>query len=192
MTVVGTLNTVARAQIATSPLPLSQRVLRANEFAGFTPSKLQTAKDVDAWVKIAPRALVNLAARLRAEGFVAALREDLQGQTNDRGALSIVVQVASPRLARIELARQLRDYSTESRRLPGHTYAPFAVPTIPAAHGFMGTDPNGGTGLNIIFSDGPFVYHVGTGWGAGAKGPPTRASVIAAVKGLYERVHGRR
>jgi hypothetical protein len=46
------------------------RVLRANAVAGFTPSKLQTAKDVDAWARIAPTALVNLAVRIRPESFV--------------------------------------------------------------------------------------------------------------------------
>jgi hypothetical protein len=32
---------------------------------------------------------------------------------------------------------------------------------------------------------------MGVGWGAQVKDPPTRAQLIAAIRTLYKRVHGR-
>ena len=72
-------------------------------------------------------------------------------------------------------------------RLHGHTYAPFTVAGISGAHGFTSNDPNGGTGVNVIFADGAFAYHVGAGWARKAKAP----SVVRAAAHLYARVHGR-
>jgi hypothetical protein len=180
----------ALATASHARLRLTDRLLRANELPGFAPAHVQTARTAQDWAKIAPSALVNVASRLRTEGFVVAVREDLTASSNDRGALSIVVQVRDRRAANTELALQLRDYSTEAKRLPGHTYKPFGVPAIPGAHGFTGTDPNGGSGINVIFADGAFTYHVGAGYGAGAQNPPTRAAVVRAAARLYNRVHG--
>ena len=170
---------------------LTDRVLRANELAGFQPARVDNVKDIEAWRKIAPEALVGLEERLRREGFVAAVREDLDGRPADRGALSIVVQLGSRKAALSELAHQLRDYATEASRLAGHTYTPFRVPSIPGARGFSSTDPSGGNGINVIFADGPFTYHVGAGWAHGASDPPTKSAVIRAAGRLYARVHGR-
>jgi len=178
----------AQAQPAKEP-SLSQRVLDSNELAGFEQTDVHTVKDVKAWAKITPGALVNVAARLRFEGFVAAVREDLGAQTKDRGALSIVVQVRSSAAATRELGLQPRDYATESRRLQGHTTRAFRVSGIPGAYGFTATDPSGGFGVNVIFADGPFVYHVGAGWAAGATSPPTKRQVVTAAHHLYKRVH---
>ena len=180
----------AAGAFAAVEVQLTDRVLRVNELAGFRPAHVERADDIEAWRKIAPEALVNLEDRLRREGFIAAVREDLDGQSNDRGALSIVVRLGNRRAATNELARQLHDYATEGSRLSGHTYTAFQVKSIPGAHGFSSTDPSGGAGLNVIFADGTFTYHVGAGWGHGAKDPPTRAAVIRAATRLYARVHG--
>jgi len=75
----------AQARLAKEP-SLSDRVLDSNELAGFERADVHTVKDVRAWAKIAPGALVNVAARLRFEGFVVAVREDLAAQANDQGA----------------------------------------------------------------------------------------------------------
>ena len=166
---------------------LADRVLRADELPGFRPSSTRLADDAGSWAKIAPSALVDVAARLRREGFVAAEREDLETASRNGGALSIVVQVRSAQAAQAELARQLADYASEAQRLPGHTYTAFAATGIPGAHGFSSTDPSGRTGLNVIFSDGAFVYHVGAGGGS----PPSRTAVVAASRKLYTRVHER-
>jgi hypothetical protein len=177
--------------IAAGGLGLNDRVLRQDELHGFRAADVRTASDADAWEKLAPSALVDVANRVRREGFVAAVREDLAGSSGDRGALSIVVRLRNARAASAEIARQLRDYATEGTRLHGHTYAPFTVAGIPGAHGFTSNDPNGGTGVNVIFADGAFAYHVDAGWAKGAKTPPTRAAVVRAAAHLYARVHGR-
>src|SRR5690348_4824825 len=71
-------------------LQLKDRVLRANELAGFRTAELQRVDTIDDWKKIAPGAFINLEQRLRHEGFIGAVREDLKGESGDRGALSIV------------------------------------------------------------------------------------------------------
>ena len=146
------------------------RVLRPNELAGFVPAQVQTIKDVNAWAKIAPGALVNVAARLRSEGFVAGVREDLSAHTMDRGALSIVVQLRTSGAAKKELGLQRRDYANEGHHLPGSSSSFFSVSTIPSAYGFTGTDPGGGTGVNVIFADGRFST---TSEPVGAREPTT-------------------
>lgn len=181
----------ASAGAAVKPLSLSQRLLRPNELPGFVQSgDLQERIDPGAWAKIAPASLTDLERRLRQGGFVAAVREDLKATATDRGALSIVVQFASARAAGTELMRQLHDYSTESQRTPGERTTLFAVHGIPGAHGYTAKNAQS-VGVNVIFSDGPFAYHVGAGWSASATKPPTRAAVVAAATRLYERVRGR-
>lgn len=92
--------------------------------------------------------------------------------------------------ARAEIAQQLRDFADEPHRGRAKTYTPFEVTGIPGAHGFTLTNTDT-SGHNIIFADGPFTYHIGIGWGAQLKDPPTRAQLIAATRTLYKRVHGR-
>lgn len=178
----------AYASVAAAPL-LSQRVLAANELPGFVPDRVQTPGDSKGWAKIAPDALVNVAARLQFEGFSGAVREDLKATKSDRGALSIVVRLRSSAAATRELGLQRRDYANESRRLHGHTTTFIPVRSIPGAYGFTASDPGGGSGVNVIFADGRFVYHVGAGWSAGASDPPTRQAIVSAANHLYARVH---
>jgi hypothetical protein len=180
---------VTGTAVASPGARLQDRVLHAGELAGFTPVRLEVKDDPAEWAKLAPGSLVDVERRLRGEGFVAAVREELGAGSDDRGALSIVVQLRSAAAARTELARQLRDYASQASRLPGHTYVPFAVTGIPRARGFASRDPSGGSGINVIFADGTFVYHVGAGWGRGAGHPPTRRAVILAAEHLYKRVH---
>jgi hypothetical protein len=63
----------------------------------------------------------------------------------------------------------------------------FSVPGIPGAHGFTKTAKDG-AGQNIIWADGPFIYHVGVGWGPQVTDKPTQAQLIAAVMTLNSRV----
>ena len=64
------------------------------------------------------------------------------------------------------------------------------MPGIPGAHGFTLTATDG-EGHNATFSDGPFTYHLGVGWGTQLTNPPAHAQLIAAATALYKRVHGR-
>ena len=54
------------------------------------------------------------------------------------------------------------------------------------AHGFTGADPSGGSGINVIFSDGRFVYHIGAGWGPRASKPFVKVSCAALPESLIE------
>ena len=161
----------AQAVPGAKPLPITGRVLHANELRGFAPSKRPaTVANVSSWNKIAPSGGIDVAARLSRAGFVAAVREDLVWtKGSDRGALSAVVRLGSARAARAEIDQQVRDFAA----LPGQgrvkTSEPFAVPGIPAASGWTATGNDGTRGHNIIFADGPFVYHLGVGWGMQAK-----------------------
>lgn len=191
LTVVAVVGVWVASGLGATPLQLKSRVLRTNELSGFKAGNVQQADTIDDWARVAPNALTNLRQRLRREGFIAAIREDLSAGSNDRGALSIVVHLGNRRAAKNDLERQLRDYATEGSRLSGHTYAAFPVKSIPGAHGFVSTDPHGGTGINVIFADGAFTYHVGAGWADGAKSPPTTAAIIRAATHLYARVRAR-
>jgi hypothetical protein len=176
------------ATVAAAP-SLSQRVLAANELPGFVPDRVQAPGDAKGWAKIAPGALVNVAARLQFEGFSGAVREDLKATKSDRGALSIVVRLRSRAAASRELGLQRRDYASESSRLHGHTTTFFPVRSVPGAYGFTASDPGGGSGVNVIFADGRFVYHVGAGWSGGASDPPTKQAIVSAAHHLYSRIH---
>ena len=175
------------------PLHIAGRVLRAGDLPGFVPKERPTTvTSVVAWSKVAPSGGIDVEARLRGAGFVAAVREDLEWtKGSDHGALSAVVRLGSARAARAEIAQQVRDFADEPHRGVVKKYQPFAVPGIPGSSGWTATGNDGTSGHNIIFTDGPFTYHVGVGWGTQVTNPPTRAQLIAAATTLYKRVHGR-
>ena len=184
---------VAWADGAAEPLSMPGRVLRAAEFPGFVPTERPTVvRDLAEWAKLYKPAGADAEHRLRREGFVSGVREDLRATTHSdsRGALSVVIQLGSAGAARAELAGQARDFASSPDRGTVKTSVPFAVPGIPGARGFTLTTSDS-MGLNIIFADGRFVYFVGAGWGLDAKQPPTRAQVISASTTLYRRVRGR-
>ena len=163
-----------------------------DELAGFVAKRAPVVQtDVTEWAKVAPSGGIDVAARLRRGGFVAGVREDLIWTNgNDRGALSVVVRLRSSHAAQTEIAQQLRDFADEPHRGRAKTYAAFSVPGIPGAHGFALTT-SATSGLNIIFADGPYLYHLGVGWGNQVTNPPTRTQLIAAASTLYKRVHPR-
>lgn len=66
-----------------------------------------------------------------------------------------------------------------------------SLPGIPASSGWTATGNDGTRGHNIIFADGPFIYHLFVGWGTQVRDAPTRAQLIGAATKLYRRVHGR-
>lgn len=72
---------------------------------------------------------------------------------------------------------------------PKSNYAAFPVAAIADARGYRLRD-NGGSGDNVVFADGPFVYLVGVGSAGTARTGSTRAQLIAAATRLYKRVHG--
>lgn len=177
-----------------NPLHITGRVLRAGDLPGFVPKERPTTvTSAVAWSKVAPSGEVDVEARLRGAGFVAAVREDLKWTTGSdpRGALSAVVRLGSAKAARAEIAQQVRDFAGQLKRGVVKTSTPFAVSGIPGSSGWTATGNDGTSGHNIIFNDGPFTYHVGVGWGTQVTNPPTRAQLITAATTLYKRVHGR-
>ena len=155
------------------PLPITERVLHANELPGFVPKERPAVvASVAAWNKVAPSGGIDVEARLRRAGFVAAVSEDLNGTSGSyHAALAVVVRLGSPEVARAEIAQQVRDFADLPNRGRVKTQRPFSVPGIPGASGWTGTGSDGSAGHNIIFADGPFTYLVGVGW---AHEPRTR------------------
>jgi hypothetical protein len=188
---------IAVSQIATAasrPLPLRARLIERGEFAGFRPepglAQYTTAK---LWVQADPqltaaRRTAQLA-RLRREGFKG-LDQELLDHGSVKGAgVSWAMRLGSPASARAELAASLDGYKKEDTA-KGASFSPFAVRGLPGARGFE-LRGSGQVGDNVFFTDGPFLYLIGAGWAIGDKNPPTRSGLIAAVKTLYHRVHGR-
>jgi hypothetical protein len=64
----------------------------------------------------------------------------------------------------------------------------FAVPGIPGVQAAATAAVNF-NGFTIAFADGRFWYLVSVLYPPNAANPPTRASVIAAARALYRRVH---
>lgn len=172
------------------PVPLTARVIRHGELAGFGPfgsAHVQTFTTPGSFLAAYQQAATpsqrsQWAAVLKREGFVGVAAEELESRAVNRGGLSWAMELGSSAGAQSELRKEVR--SGES-----HGPAPrFAVAGIPGAIAFrLGTSSSGG-GDNILFSDGRFLYFVGVGWGTGGK--PARAALIAAAQTLYARVRG--
>jgi hypothetical protein len=164
------------------------RILEPGEMAGFTPAgRRLIGTNPDSWavalqVPAAQRATV--VALLRRLGFVAALREDLVASGGVPG-LSMVEQFRSPSGARGELAAVVQQFKTS---IPApDRFTSFPVPGIPGARGLATTLD---TGANVGFTKGSYYYLIGVaGARPGTPGAPNRATVIAAARHLYHRVH---
>jgi hypothetical protein len=181
------------AAASSEPLPLSARLLKRGELAGFarqtSPTTFTSAR---LWVQTAlnltPAKASAQVARLHREGFKGLRVELLDRRTATEDGVSWVMQLGSPASARAELAATFDDYKARTTA-KGGSFWPYTVPAIPGARGYRAFG-SGQVGENVFFADGPFLYLVGAGWVAGEKDPPTRAGVIAAATKLYRRVHG--
>ena len=180
-----------------SPLSLSERVIKHGEFAGFGPfgtPQTTLIPDASSWISgdssySAAEASATIAA-LRREGFKSALVEQLGTPTKNWAGVSWVVQLGSAGSARVQLAADVRHWIRADRKL-SFTYKAFRAGAIPGAQGFFlkGT-PNELIGDNVEFADGSFLYLVGDGWVPGTKKTPPRAALIRAAGKLYARVRG--
>jgi hypothetical protein len=121
--------------------------------------------------------------KLRANGFVAGIREKLVSNALQAAGLSTLPSSALLRAH----GREVENQVTSSRKT-ARTYAAFSVPGIPGARGFTLSDGHS-KGYNVAFSGRPFQYVVGAGFPLGAI-KPTKAQVIAAAAALYRRVRG--
>jgi hypothetical protein len=185
----------AAALAALKPLPLSARVIQAGEFPGLLAvpggrGSTTLYRNPKQWVSVdtnlSPAQVSARAARMRREGFVAVLSRQLGTPTpKPWGGLSWVMQLRSAAAARAELAANVREAASQ----PQSSYTAFRVSGIPGARGYHLTS-SGGSGDNVVFADGPFLYFVGFGWTGQPKNRPTRAQLLAAATRLYTRTRG--
>jgi hypothetical protein len=182
---------------ALSSLPLSARVIKQGEFAGFGPfgsPQTMLQRSAKKWVggdrSYTPAQASAAIAALHREGFKAVLVEQLGSLTKNWGGVSWVMQLGSAASARAQLAADVRHW-VGTNKPPKATYAAFPVSTIPGAHGYnLGGTGGSFEGDNVEFADGSFLYLVGNGWNRGIKNTPPRSTLIAAATKLYKRVHG--
>ncbi len=175
---------------AGGPLPSKARLIERGDFAGFTPASRATVyTSAKAWVALDPRPAPPFAAgqtaRLKREGFKRVVMEFLFHGKRPQEGVSWAMQLGSAAAARAELGAVLRD----ERALDGGTFSTFAGSGVPGARGYRELG-NNGSGENLLFADGPYLYLVGQGWGPTEK-VPSHAALLAAVRKLYGRVHGR-
>jgi hypothetical protein len=161
---------------AASSLPLTQRVLKAGEFAGLQP--VGPPMEIRSAVAWAHEEQDNVSL-LRKWGFVAGIAEQMFTPGNpDRGGLSVVVELSS--------AASAKAYLTADTTADG-PWKHFTVPAIPDAIGFEQSAGDDG-GRNIGFTLGPYVYVVGAGWQGGTKNAISVSSLRSAALRLYHRV----
>ena len=161
--------------VGASSLPLTQRVLKAGQFAGMKPSSPPTLiRNPSAFFPGSQA----LEARMRQLGFVAAVAEQLMDPGNpDRYGLSQVVQLSSAANAK----SALKYYSTANG-----PWTRFTVTGIPGAVGFEQLGSQGGR--NIGFTLGPYFYLTGDGWQNGVKNAVPSSALQAAALLTYNRV----
>jgi hypothetical protein len=173
--------TTAATTANTSTSSITSRVLTSNELNGFTGSQPSVHHTASAWLAHTQNPSVPVASetkRLTSLGFIAGATENLAGP-NGRPGLSLVEQFKTPAGARSELANELKVFKAT---VPG--YKPFAVPGIPGAFGYSAQGP----GLNVAFASGDYYYLVGEF--VSAVSASSEATITAAAKRLYRRVHG--
>jgi hypothetical protein len=138
----------------------------------------------DSISQAAARGPLSSEEELRADGFVAFVREDLSGTGTNNAGLSTVDQFkAAAGAVKAALAVKASNASDGP-----WTY--FRVPGIRRAYGFMQSGTSG-SGYNIVFPDGAFVYLIGIGSSATTISHKTETMLINAAERLYKRVHNR-
>jgi hypothetical protein len=186
--------TGAAAATTQTPLSLSARLIESSEFPGFVSVSGQSTtldKTPQQWESGSSDTTAQSAtdiARLRKEGFVAVVARQLGTPAQEPwGGLSWVMQLGSPKEALSELAADVEEEKSTTKS--PDTYQPFQVSGIPNARGYR-LGGGSGTGYNVVFADGPFLYLLGFGWSGKPRNPPTQAQLIAAATKQYKRVHG--
>ena len=172
---------IARAENL-KPLPLSQRMLRAGDLAGFKPDSPSYVSDPAKWAQKCPH---HEADRLRKLGFVAAAGLHLSFGQSGRDAISYVTRFRSAASAAADVTHFVASHPDCTTALKLDS---FRVAAIPGSHG-IAAKRSDGEGYDIVFADGVFSYDVGA-FTTDSQGPPTRSDVIRAATRLYTRVHG--
>ncbi len=182
----GTGNPAAAAM--PRPLQLTDRVLTPSAFAGFVETQQPTVvRSPSAWATTfeASRSPARETGRLQALGYVGGVAEQLHGRYPLMAqAISVVEQYRSASSARAELAYQY------SQLKNSHSAKAVTFPVgIPGGRGVSVTGA-GYVGLNVMFTEGPYYYIVGTGSPANAHGVPTPTQLVGAAGTLYMSING--
>jgi hypothetical protein len=176
-----TASTAATASTPTSGI--ASWVLTSNELpVGFTGSQPSVDNTISGWLADSQTPSSQVASetkRLTRLGFVAGASENLTGPSG--GGVSIAEQFKTPGGARSELANEVKLFKANDA---GY-YEAFPVAGIPGAFGLAeaGQPP----GVNVAFASGDYYYLVGAQVSATAS---SEATIIAAARRLYRRVHG--
>jgi hypothetical protein len=177
---------------AAKPAPaatLPRFLVRTGEEPGFAPGRPHVAGSLRAYVRYLksfgpPQQVAADNKRLKAEGFVAAARENTTGQAayGREGGVgqSYVREFATSIGARHERAFLVRI-------LPGHTK--FGVTGIPGAFGRKGKVFGNERFANLVWRQGRCTLSVGESFFPRTTAAPTRP-LIAAAQAIYRRTGG--
>jgi hypothetical protein len=165
----------------TASTGIASRVLTSNELNGFTRSQPSVANTVSGWLadrQTPSNQVASETKRLTRLGFVAGASENLTGPSGE--GVSIAEQFKTAGGARSELANEVKVFKAEAAGPKT-----FPVTGIPGARGLAAT---GAGGVNVAFTSGDYYYLVGAF--VPAVNASSEATIIAAAKHLYRRVHG--
>ncbi|MFY9578120.1 MAG: serine hydrolase domain-containing protein [Gaiellaceae bacterium] len=165
--------------------PLTQRLLHANEIAGYTPVRPSVkVLGLDALASVSGRTTKQLA---RA-GFQTAAVENLRGPSAvPRGFVSqsSLIRFRTGREARTFLATVVKEHSGTP---PGVRRSAFALPAVLGARGTGLIQPRSHGRLveyDVLFVAGPFEYEVNV---FSSNDAPSQAGFVAAVTSYYHRL----
>lgn len=164
-----------------APLPLTDRVVRGAELAGFTPAPA-SALDLAA---IAEENDVTIA-ELRRRGVVRAAKTELSGPP-DAFAISAVAELGSPGQARAEAARL---FAANGSSEEGLAATAIDVPGIPGAAAARKTGSRGGkdyVAIDVTWSDGALAHEL---FVLGLVADVRQADVLAAAAAVAARSTG--
>jgi hypothetical protein len=170
------------------PAGILGRVLTTNELRAFTGSPPAIDTSVQDYLDdsesgVSSKQMNADAVRLKRLGFIRGVVEDLSMGATD--GVSMVEQFHSASAARTELAAEIAEDKTESPSAA--SYAAFAVPGIPEAHGISFLSGGQG-GINVAFFKGPYVYLVGQELAPSESVHSGIAKLDAAAQHLYHRL----
>jgi hypothetical protein len=164
------------------------RVLTNNELKAFTgsPNGIDTGVQsylADSESGVSSNQMKADSVRLKRLGFIRGVVEDLSmGGTE---GVSMVEQFHSAGAARTELAAEIAEDKAESPS--AGSYAAFAIPGIPGAHGISFLSGEQG-GINVAFAKGPYVYLIGKELAPSESVHAGIANLVAAAQHLCHRV----
>jgi hypothetical protein len=184
--------TAGLAAVAMAAVPLQRFIVKRGEETGFRPQgKPHLFRTARSWLAYGGDTGAQLAtdtARLRLEGFVQALVQNLSddnGTPDNSGGLSLVVRLGSPGAAKAEQGVELAQDIAGQGLARIHR---FKVAGVPHARGFTVIIPGApGSAANAMFTEGSCLLLLGDAIPGTNPAPP----VEAGVKAIYRRTNGR-